>query len=419
MGSRNCGFALLAAVLLAHAPAGGAFDYEDVVELIRSGKLSSVEQVLARLPAEYLENFTLAYRSRSLHESSYDFPRAILFGENAKLILTFNGSDDQSRFEDLEIMQFRDDEQVFELRSISFEDGVSFSGRNPELCRGCHGANPGPIWGSYEYSENNEVMHWPGFYGSTHDAPVLNERENKAFERFRSRAAAHPRYRNLRLRHPLSRWYPYGTGPNKHQFRPNNRLGNLLARLNAKRLAHQLGQRAFYNTHPSLTMLWILNCPAISDPAFDDFIRARFHRRYPPPVDDSPKRVAEALPEDTAHMIRRLLTGPKVLTWNMALASATDERRFSTGIVHIDELVAAELLRTIPAGHWLRDYYVPWTQRDLYDTFKDGYYDANVAPGGVGAEYDAIAPFYDRDSARAACPELARRASAEVLAPKS
>jgi len=103
-----------------------------------------------------------------------------------------------------------------------------------------------------------------------------------------------------------------------------------------------------------------------------------------------------------------------VLTWNMSLDPAPDGARFFTGIVGIDELVAAELLGGLPTEHWLRKYYVPWNQRDLYDTFRPGYYDENVAPGGVGETYDATGPFYNRERARAACPELARRASPEL-----
>ena len=106
---------------------------------------------------------------------------------------------------------------------------------------------------------------------------------------------------------------------------------------------------------------------------------------------------------------------PDVYTWNLALEVAADEPRFFTGMVTIDELVAAELMSSLPAGHWLRRYYVPWTQRELYDTFKQGYYADNVAPGGVGAAYEANGPFYDREYAKGACPDLDRDARAEVL----
>ncbi len=405
-------FRLLFSGLLMFTSTGHAFDYEDLVDLINSKNITAIEQVLSNLPDEYLESYTLVHHSRSLHGASHDFPRAILFGKDAKLMLTFNGSAGQRRYNDLEIMQFRDEASVFELRSVSFENGVRFSHSNPALCLGCHGADPRPIWSSYEYSEDKGVVHWPGFYGSTHDAPVLNGDEKAAFDRFRARAKTHPRYRFLKLRHPGSQWYPYGAGPFKHQFRPNNRLGNLLARLNAKRLARHLRRGAFYGDYPSLSMLWVLQCPEISNDPFMVFIEDRFRRQYPN-LGNVLKRLSGAR-ERVAFMLEKLLLGPTVFTWNMSLEPTIDEPRFFTGIVHIDELVAAELLGGMPRDHWLRDFYTPWTQRELYDTFKPGYYDANVAPGGVGEDYDSVGVFYDRDHARGACQELLRQASSEI-----
>ena len=103
----------VAGLLFFYGIPGHAFLYEDLVDLIRNKFISTIDQVLPHLPAEFLENYTLAYDSRSLHESSPDFPRVILFGNNAKLILTFNGSPDQRGYQNLEIMQFREEARVF------------------------------------------------------------------------------------------------------------------------------------------------------------------------------------------------------------------------------------------------------------------------------------------------------------------
>jgi hypothetical protein len=398
--------------LLLYCLPGHAFQYEDLVDLIQKKDFATIEQVLPHLPPEYLENYTLAYDSRSLHGSSHDFPRAILFGNDAKLIVTFNGSPEQRRYRDMEIMQFREDSRVFELRSISFADGVRFSDKNPTLCLKCHGASPRPLWSSYEYSEDNSLRHWPGFYGSTHDAPVLNPEEKDAFLLFRALARDHPRYRFLRFIHGGSQWYPYGPGPFKHQFRPNNRLGNLLARLNAKRVARNVRENAFLQTYPNLSFLWILQCPEISDHSYARFIAHQYRG------DVLPETITTDLLDATgqaAFVFEKLLSGPDVYTWNLSPEASADEPRFFTGMVSIDELVAAELMSSMPAGHWLREYYVPWTQRELYDTFKQGYYAENVAPGGVGTAYGATGPFYDREHAKGACPDLNRYARAEVV----
>ena len=60
--------------LLLYGLPGHAFQYEDLVDLIQKKDLSTIEQVLSYLPAEYLESYTLAYSSRSLHESSMIIP---------------------------------------------------------------------------------------------------------------------------------------------------------------------------------------------------------------------------------------------------------------------------------------------------------------------------------------------------------
>lgn len=412
IASRLTSISLLCLAAIAFVPKANAFDYDDLALLIEERDIGSIEALLPELPAEYLENYTLVHHSRSLHGASPDFPRVIIFGPSARLILTFNGKPEQDRFRDLEIMYFRDDEPAFELRSVSFDRGARFSEPNPKVCQSCHGINPRPIWSSYEYSEDKGVEHWPGFYGATHDAPSLSADKGAAFERFRALAKTHPRYRHLRLEHPDSLWFPYGPGAFKHQFRPNNRLGNLFARLNATRLAHHLRSGSFYETYPGLSLLWVLQCPQAADEEFLTFAEARFRQTYP-----GFAGIAAGL-ENTkmrlAFMFEKLLSGPEVFTWNMTLDPFAADARFFTGIVRIDELVAAELLSGIAEDHWLKDFYVPWSQQQLYDTFRPGYYELNVAPGGVGARYEALGSFYDRDRARESCTRLAREAANEL-----
>src|SRR5688572_936104 len=65
--------------------------YESVRARIEECSLRRIEEVLAALPDTHLANYTLMHRSRSLHGSSVENPRAILFGKDAKFVLTFNG----------------------------------------------------------------------------------------------------------------------------------------------------------------------------------------------------------------------------------------------------------------------------------------------------------------------------------------
>lgn len=399
---------LLCCKSLLFASPSHAFDYEDLVALIKDKKLTTVSEVIEQLPQEYLENFTLAFGSRSLHGSSHNNPRVILFGNTAKLVLTFNGDPTQSKYHALEAMQFREDRKVFELRSISFEDGVRYSEKNPSVCHTCHGTDPRPIWSSYEYTEIEDVEHWPGFYGSIHDAPVLSEEESQAYVRFRRLAADHPRYRFLKLDHPETDWYPFGTGPYQHRFRPNNRLGNLLARLNAKRVANDLKRKAFFKTYPSLTLQWLLQCNEAEESGYLSFIKSLYDRDFASLSHIKLDQYDSKSVEQVAFVFEKLLSGLDVYTWNLSLNPSPNDARFFTGIVSIDELVTAAVLSDLPNDHWLQRYYVPWTQRQLYNTFQEGYYSANVDPGGIGHIYDDIGPFFDRKRAKQACSQLER-----------
>ena len=383
-----------------------AFEYEDLVVLIRGKRLTTIDAVIENLPEEYLQNFTLAFGSRSLHGSSYDNPRVILFGTTAKLVLAFNGDPAHSKYHSLEAMLFREDSKVFELRSISFENGIRFSDKNPSVCQSCHGISPRPIWSSYEYSEIEDTEHWPGFYGSTHDAPVLNERERKAYIRFRELAAEHPRYRFLRLDHPETEWYPFGTGPYQHRFRPNNRFGNMLARLNAKRVANDLKRKAFFKSYPSVAMQWLLQCNQAEQDHYLSFIKSLYDRQFAPLSHIKLDQFESKSVEQVAFVFEKLLSGLDVYTWNLSMNPSPDDSRFFTGIVNIDELVAAAVLSELADDHWLRQYYIPWTQRQLYNSFQEGYYDANVAPGEIGKAYDGIALFFARAHATQACFKL-------------
>ena len=121
-----------------------------------------------------------------------------------------------------------------------------------------------------------------------------------------------------------------------------------------------------------------------------------------------------ALREEVAFVFEKLLSGLDVYTWNLTFEPRPDDARFFTGIVDIDELVAAAVLARLPAQHWLRSYYVPWNQRQLYDTFRQGYYLSNVAPGGVGQVYEQLGPFFDRQRMQMACPRLREEAFEEM-----
>ncbi len=396
-----------------------AFTYLDLVDVITRRGLQRLEDVLPYLPASLRAHYTLVYRSHSLQEASYDYPRAVLFGRDARFIVTFNGNPAQRGYSDLEILQFNEDRREFELYRIAFEDRVQYSQKNPPRCLVCHGRRPGPIWSSYEYGSVPDGGHWPGVYGSIHDAPGRDALEADAFDRFRVRARRHPRYRNLPLDHPDSAWFPYGAGAHQHRFRPNNRLGNLLGRLNARRIAARIRSAKFYQSNPNLVWLWLLNCPQAGDPQvlrwLEDLDGSRLEGVAPRGRDRSSAAVSRTV--RIAGLFEALLTGPEIDGWNLSLANrnAKPAARYSTGIIDIGQLVSAALLQSEVSNlPFPRKYYKRIDNRALYDGFAPGYYGANVEPGGVGADYDALGTLYDRTAARGACSRLWSGARSEM-----
>lgn len=381
-----------------------ALSVDDLRRQIETEKITSIEELVAKLPAEYLSNYTLAYHSQSLQEASWENPRAILFGHDAKLVLTFNGDLEHSQYDTVELMQFRDDTQSFDLYSLRFENGTAQILENPRVCISCHGDPGQPLWSSYEYNDQGAV-HWPGFYGSIHDAPLNDKQEQKAFQQFRVQAEHHPRYRYLVRGDTASSWYPYGHGPMQHRLRPNNRLGNLLARWQARHIAHRILESDFYRERPQIVSAWLLNCPQVEEPTFKNQIEMLFKKFKKRHARKDWLEIASKLHEFD-FMMQAMLTDADYRHWNMDLGSEPNRQQFFTGIVELNRLVTAHWLTSLEQNHWLKQYYRPRTNRDLYNTFAENYYQVNVEPGGVGKYYDSIIDYYDESFARQACSKL-------------
>lgn len=146
------------------------YQLEDMMELIETENITSIEELLPALPAEFRERYLLMHRSRSLQQSSPTHPRVIMIGGDASFVLTFNGDPLHRGYENLEMMQFRPETQSFEFRELSFRNGrARLSEANPSKCLRCHqsptrsNVDPRPNWEPY----NN----WPGGYGA-HDGRI-------------------------------------------------------------------------------------------------------------------------------------------------------------------------------------------------------------------------------------------------------
>ncbi len=253
-------------------------------DTISRSKLTTIEQVIGALPAEYREHYVLAYAGRGAQSSTAVNPRVISFGDDAHLILTFNGSPTQSDYDMLELAEFNEAASEYEYSFITLDGrSATRSEINPARCVSCHGARPRTIY--------NDYPSWPGFYGSNSEASLNSPEEVSAFTLYRTLAASHPRYSQL-----SQRFLPdiaTGAGDPGVLHRPNNLYGKLLARHQAIRLADDLLSQPEVRAKIVSYLAWNFYahqgaCPEWGDTLneavfapLERFARARVAARYP------------------------------------------------------------------------------------------------------------------------------------------
>jgi cytochrome c553 len=173
-------------------PAAGHFgpsDFRQVIE--RYNQLAPglprgqdpIDAFLALLPETYRTHFTLVHRSFSIQGATPLSPRAIVFGADAQVILSFNaGLDESGRKQDggqaIEVIEWHQDRKAWEFAELTFSTAERRLKRedNPAKCIMCHSGTPKaidvqdakhyvgrakPIFAQYPL--------WPGFYGSVND----------------------------------------------------------------------------------------------------------------------------------------------------------------------------------------------------------------------------------------------------------
>ena len=152
-------------------------------ERINPGKTYTIDQLLSDAPEELKSSFTLIKDSSSLQQASLESPRLILFGINAKTVLTFNGDASHKGYNTVEFAEFNESKSAIEFKEMTFPKSdsgagkVEFSDVNPEKCMTCHGPSPHYIWSEY--------AKWPNAFGSNDDVLELHPDEGKFLALFK------------------------------------------------------------------------------------------------------------------------------------------------------------------------------------------------------------------------------------------
>lgn len=264
--------AVVLTLLAGFAPFASAqtkFTFADLKKIVEEKDLRSIDQVLPLLPTEYRESFTLMHKSRSIQHSSSWAPRAILFGNDAKLVLSFNGDPTDAGYDRLEVIEFKDETDRFEFKFIYFADTQTKAEviENPMNCIGCHGRMPNDLHPDWDVG-----LVWRGAYGSQDDSfaetaldPELKPElkiEAENYVQFLEGASKHPRYQHLDFSRPLDQVSQ--AQRSEVENRPNLRLGFLLTRLQVKRIARQIEEAPGFKALQHQIVSQLVGCESVA-----------------------------------------------------------------------------------------------------------------------------------------------------------
>lgn len=326
----------IAFCLIAPIAQASSMSYDTLVSLIEDrengGKSPAytIQDTLARLPADFRSRFTLVYSSLSLQSATPLAPRAILFDD--RFILTFNGDPSAAGFETLEVMEYKPQLKALEMHEIRFPGSgqrAEYSETNPPLCLSCHQIDPRPIWNQYDQ--------WPGVYGSNDDG-IFEDAEGAGFKSFKAAAAAHPRYSKLIFK-PGSEFSPYSKGlAGETGFRPNLLLTKLLTRFNSNRIARLLEESPLYPKYKNYLAVTLASCPL--DSGTSRLVRAR--------LDADLGARAKDIPELPKYARVAAVLGLTPHDWDLRLENHV--YKFFEGQLQISDLVYAEILSSLAAN---------------------------------------------------------------------
>lgn len=264
----------------------GSVTYDSLKRLIIENNVVSIEELLPLLPESFRSHYALMFNSRSLQEASYGDPRVILYGPEAKLVVTFNGQAGQRGFNALETMEFDDATKTFRFHEVTFPgrstargesaSRIGFSDSNPDQCLKCHGRPPRPIWDTYPL--------WPGAYGER-DHFSLSKKEREGLAEFLRNQPSHPRNRHLidpklflERDNLLARSATRYDGSDSMD--PNSELNALLSRLNFRAIAAEVGHASGFGVYQYALLAALQpECGGIED-FLPEKIRSSYTRSY-------------------------------------------------------------------------------------------------------------------------------------------
>jgi cytochrome c5 len=147
----------------APTPTTSSFGFSDLLSIIQTKNITSIDDLIPALPASYRKYFVTMVKSGSLQYASPESPRIISYGNYS--------TDDGNRNEDhlyigfqtdkvkrtgvpnlpnaLEVIEWKPAQKIYQFYQIDFAQNTKPTVTTPTTCLSCHG-NPGrPNWSAY------------------------------------------------------------------------------------------------------------------------------------------------------------------------------------------------------------------------------------------------------------------------------
>lgn len=100
------------------AAADDGISYDGIAHLVQTQKITTIDDLLPKLPEQFRRGYTLVYNSRSLQDASPLNPRALVYGTTGKTIVAFNGDPSEKGHNSLEVMEYDSTLDAFNLRTF-------------------------------------------------------------------------------------------------------------------------------------------------------------------------------------------------------------------------------------------------------------------------------------------------------------
>jgi hypothetical protein len=298
----------------------GELSPEGISSFIQANQIGSVDELLSKMPARLLNNFTLAHTSQSIQAActNESTPRVILFSPSDDFVMAVTGNLDVSGCGNVEMMKFERSSSSFNFKEYVIGPK---GGLNSKSCTSCHSIDARPIWNDYSV--------WTGFYGESDDVVsagsfLANKRD------WMSKSV----YRQLGWGEQDSS-FPYRVSRPALDagMRPNLRLGMMFAREEARRLARIEASQPGFPDYRYPILYRYLDCGSFSnstkDPNIDSLFRNGYLTTEPPGTIFKPERFT---------LVEPTLFATDPLALDQAFFDGTDT---------INLLVTTELLRNI------------------------------------------------------------------------